>query len=97
MKGYKGFDKNLKCYGGYQYEVGRTETTDKAELCKTGFHFCERPLDVFRYFGPAGNRFCEIEAEDVSQGKEANDSKRAAKKLSVKGEIGIGWNKRIVK
>lgn len=38
MKGYKGFDKNLKCHGGYQYEIGRTETTDKAELCKAGFH-----------------------------------------------------------
>ena len=23
MKGYKGFDKDLKCYGGYQYEIGR--------------------------------------------------------------------------
>ena len=89
MKGYKGFDKDLKCYGGYQYEIGRTETTDKAELCHTGFHFCERPLDVFSYFAPAGSRYCEIEAEDVSPETEEYDSKRVAKKLTVKGEIGI--------
>ena len=89
MKGYKGFDKDLKCYGGYQYEIGRTETTDEAVLCKTGFHFCERPLDVFRYFAPTGNRFCEIEAEDVSPETEERDTKRVAKKLTVKGEIGV--------
>ena len=89
MKGYKGFDKDLKCYGGYQYEIGRTETTDEAVLCKTGFHFCERPLDVFLYFAPTGNRFCEIEAEDVSPETEERDTKRVAKKLTVKGEIGV--------
>ena len=89
MKGYKGFDKNLKCHGGYQYEIGRTETTDKAELCAAGFHFCERPLDVFDYFAPANSRYCEIEAEDVSPETEGSDTKRVAKKLTVKGEIGI--------
>ena len=89
MKGYKGFDKDLKCCGGYQYEIGRTETTDKAELCEAGFHFCERPLDVFSYFAPANSRYCEIEAEDVSPETEERDTKRVAKKLTVKGEIGI--------
>ena len=89
MKGYKGFDKDLKCYGGYQYKIGRTETTDEVKLCETGFHFCERPLDVFRYFAPAHSRYCEIEAEDVSPETEGSDTKRVAKKLTVKGEIGI--------
>ena len=89
MKGYKGFSKDLKCYGGYQYEIGRTETTDKAELCEAGFHFCERPLDVFNYFSPTSSRYCEIEAEDVSPKTEERDTKRVAKKLTVKGEIGI--------
>lgn len=85
MKGYKGFDKDLKCHGGYQYEIGRTETTDKADLCEAGFHFCERPLDVFGYFAPAESRYCEIEAEDVSPETEKRDTKRVAKKLTVKG------------
>ena len=89
MKGYKGFDKDLKCRGGYQYEIGRTETTDKAELCHAGFHFCERPLDVFGYFSPTNSRYCEIEAEGVSPEVEGGDTKRVAKKLTVKGEIGI--------
>ena len=37
MKMYKGFDKNLKCRD-FQYEIGKTYTEDKAELCNAGFH-----------------------------------------------------------
>ncbi len=87
MKGYKGFDENLQCKG-YQYEIGRTETTEEAKLCEKGFHFCENPLDVFNYYEPGKNRFCEIEADGVSEEKES-DTKRVAKQLTVKAELGI--------
>jgi hypothetical protein len=85
MKGYKGFNKDLKCRDK-QYAIGETFEEESAGLCKKGMHFCEYPLDCFKYYPPAENRFAEIEAEGVSNELQ-EDSKRTAKKITVKGEL----------
>ena len=88
MKGYKGFDRNLKCRDK-QYEIGRTEHEDAANLCKAGMHFCTNPHDIFGYYSAGGgNRFCEVTASEVSDEKE-NDSKRVCKTLKVEAEISV--------
>ena len=87
MKGYKGFDKDWK-FRGKQYAAGRTETEEDAALCKSGLHFCTFPLDCFAYYPPASSRYGVVEAEDVS-GEQGEDSKRAAKRLTVIREIGL--------
>ena len=92
MKGYKGFDRNLKCLG-MQYEVGKTYEEDEAKLCQKGLHFCEAPLDVLNYYPVVDNdgninRFCKVEADEVSDEK-GGDSKRVAKKLTVGAEMNI--------
>lgn len=88
MKGYKGFDKNLRCRG-FQYEVGNEYTYDgEVEVCKGGFHFCTSPLDVFKYYGPATSRFCEVESTGDERTHD-EDSKVATSKLRVVAEIGL--------
>ena len=87
MIGYKGFDKDFKCRD-MQYEVGKTYIEKEAKLCKKGLHFCENPLDVFAYYSPADGKFAEIEADDVSP-ETGDDSKRVARKLTVKTEINL--------
>ena len=88
MKGYKGFNKDLKCRD-FQYEIGKEFETDNAVLCEKGFHFCENPHDVFAYYGAGdNNRFCYIEAEDVSDEKK-EDSKRTCKKIKITDEISV--------
>jgi hypothetical protein len=87
MKGYKGFDKDLKCRRK-QYAIGETFEEEAAVLCEKGIHFCEYPLDCFGYYPPGESRFAEIEAEDVSD-EIKDDSKRAAKKITVKGELSL--------
>ena len=89
MKMYKGFDKDLKCRD-FQYEVGNTYEEPTAELCEKGFHACEYPLDVFKYYEPGNmSRYCEVDLDEVSGKKSVEDSKRCGKKIAVKAEIGI--------
>ena len=88
MKGYKGFDKDLKCRD-FQYEIGKEFETDEAVLCKKGFHFCENPHDVLAYYGAGNNnRFCLVEAEDVSDEK-VEDSKRVCRRIKIMEEISV--------
>lgn len=89
MKMYKGFDKDLKCRG-FQYEIGKTYEEPTAELCEKGFHACEYPLDVFKYYSPGNmSRYCEVDLDEVSGKKDVEDSKSCGKKIAVKAEIGI--------
>ena len=86
MKCYKGFDKGLKCRD-FQYEIGKEYEEERAEICDTGFHACENPLDVFGYYAPADSRYCEVDLDANDQ--KSDDSKRVGKKISIKAEIGI--------
>ena len=86
---YKGFDSNLRCRG-FQYEIGKTYTHEgKVEVCSSGFHSCEYPFDVFKYYPLAcGNRFATIKASGQICRHE-DDSKIASASLTVEAEIGL--------
>ena len=86
MKCYKGFGEDLKCRD-FQYEIGKEYKEERAEICDTGFHACENPLDVFGYYAPADSRYCEVELDANDQ--KFDDSKRVGKNISIKAEIGI--------
>ena len=92
IKGFKGFDKDLKCRG-YQYEVGQDfQEEGKIEVCSKGFHFCENPFDVFSYYPPSAengiNRYCVVEGGG-SIDKYSDDTKIACSKLHISAEIGL--------
>ena len=88
VKGYKGFDKNLKCRG-YQYEIGgEYEEPGAPRVCSNGFHFCEFPLDVLGYYEPVdGNRFCEVEAIGEVDRDNNEDTKCSTNKIKIGAEI----------
>ena len=88
MKAYKGFDKDLKCRG-FQYEIGKEYEEPEASVCNRGFHACEEPIDVLKYYEPGkGSRYCEVE-QDGQLIRSDEDSKIASTNLKVVGEIGI--------
>ena len=87
MKTYKGFDGELKCRG-YQYEIGKEYEEEKAKACDCGFHACQNPLDVFKYYAPSSSRYCEVE-QSGTLSTYNDDSKVASTKIKICTEIGI--------
>jgi len=87
VKGFKATHNDLTC-NNFQYKVGEWYKEDTAELCRTGFHFCENPLDVLDYYDLCDSKFFEIEADEVNNENE-DDNKRVAKRIKLKAELGI--------
>jgi hypothetical protein len=88
IKGYKGFDKDMKCRG-FQYEVGKEYKHDgEVKACESGFHFCENPLDVFGYYDPSVSRYAEVVGEGKTD-KDNNDSKVSCSSLKIGAEISL--------
>ena len=86
----KGFDSNLRCRG-MQYAIGETVEHDgKVEICSSGLHAVEYPLDVFGYYRPAGSRFAVVRAHGaIDRKSDGGDTKIAAARLTIEAEIGI--------
>ena len=94
MKGYKAFGKGLVCRGK-QYAVNTVFEEERAELCKSGMHFCENPLDTLDYYpliDAEGNlvELAEVEALDevkTEGNKSVTKRIKIGEKLSLVGFI----------
>lgn len=88
IKSYKAFDENMRCMG-FQYEVGKEyDMNGDIQCCKSGFHACEFPMEVWNYYDMLTSRFAEVE-QSGKISTEADSQIRFAK-------VGIvTWQKRI--
>ena len=85
---YKGFDKDLKCRG-FQYAEGETyEHAGTVKACDSGFHACEYPLDVLRYYSPASSRFFVVE-QSGTLSRHDEDTKIASSKIKIGVELNL--------
>ena len=86
VKGFKGFEKGLKCRD-FQYEVGKSYKHDgEIELCQKGFHFCENPLDVLSFYPLNTSEFAQIEAA----GKIKSDKQKSVTdNITIKAKIDL--------
>ena len=84
---YKGFNKDMTCRG-FQYEEGKEYETKRAQACNEGFHACEYPLDVFRYYYPNKSVYHVVE-QSGEVDRDGDDSKVASTKIKIGASINI--------
>lgn len=83
---FKGFDKDLRCRG-FQFEVGKTYEHDgPVEVCESGFHACENPLDVWKHYDITNSRFCRVVLSGDTD-RDGKDSKIAARRIEIGPEL----------
>ena len=86
---YKGMESNMTCRD-FQYKIGKTYKTDKAELCKCGFHACLKPIDVLGYYSKQRNsRYFKVKLSGKITKCDNLDTKVAATEITILEEINI--------
>lgn len=95
MKGYKGFSDKFACLDNkFQYKENTIYTLlDNPEVCKKGFHFCEKPYNVLMYYPLMGEcsirgpqRYAAVESlGDIVHDSE--EQKTATNKIRIGEEI----------
>src|SRR5271157_71907 len=89
VKGYKAFDKDMKCQG-FQFQEGKEYVhTGKIEFCKSGFHFCENPLDTLNYYDLCDSKFAEVEATGKVKQGDNEDSKSVTNEIKINAKLSL--------
>uniref|UniRef100_UPI00334086EB DUF7666 domain-containing protein n=1 Tax=Tissierella praeacuta TaxID=43131 RepID=UPI00334086EB len=85
IKGFKVFNNDFTCRG-FQYKVGQTYEHDgNIELCGSGFHFCRKASDCFKYYMfDSNNKVAEVEALGLV---ESDDNKSVTNKIRIVREL----------
>lgn len=101
---YKGLDMNFRCRG-FQYEAGKEYKSGKTvKVCRSGFHACTNPLEVWDYYPVYNSRFAEVELggvmdEEDGSSKICSSEIKIKKELTLSGYIGlcVAWMNNLTK
>ena len=86
---YKGMNSDMTCRD-FQYKIGKTYKTDKAELCECGFHACLNPRDVLDYYSHyRASRYFKVLLSGEITKCGMWDTKVAATEITILEEINI--------
>lgn len=88
ISGFKAFNSDMTCRG-FQYSEGETFIHEgTVDRCKSGFHFCENPIDMFAYYDPTAT-FHRVEGSGEISKEENGDSKVASQILKIGAKLSI--------
>ena len=91
IKAVKGFNQDMTCTPTgdikFQYEEGKIYEEEVADVCNKGFHACELPINVFRYYPPIKSVYHKVEMSGKIDNSE-ND-KVCSSKIKIGAKINI--------
>ena len=91
IKAFKGFNQDMTCTPTkdvkFQYEEGETYEEKDADVCRKGFHACELPINVFRYYPPTKSVYHEVEMSGKMDNSEID--KICSSKIKIGAKINI--------
>ena len=89
---YKGIELDMSCID-FQYEIGKSYKTDKAELWKCGFHACLNPIDVLDYYlEEEGSRYFKVLLSGEITKCDFDDTEVAATEIAILEDITNNFN-----
>ena len=89
---YKGMNSDMTCRG-FQYELGKTYKTDKAERCECGFHACLNPRDVLGYYyQEESSRYFKVKLFGEITKCDVDNTQVAATEITILEEITDTFN-----
>ena len=84
---YKGLDMNFRCRE-FQYEAGKEYKSGKTvKVCRSGFHACTNPFEVWDFYPVYNSRFAEVELGGVIDKEEGGGSKICSSEIKIKKEL----------
>ncbi len=91
IKAVKGFNQDMTCTPTddikFQYEEGKTYEEEIADACNKGFHACELPMNVFRYYPPIKSVYHKVEMSGEIDDSESD--KVCSSKIKIGAKINI--------
>ena len=90
---YKRINSNMRCLdincGDFQFEIGKTYKTDKAELYTYGFHAFLNPLSAIDYRMTMFSRYFKVKLSGEITESNGFDTELAATEMTILEEISI--------
>ena len=86
--GYKAFEKGLKCKNFQFAENSEFTHEGEIEICRSGFHYVENPLDALNYYNLCDSEFAEVLEVDKKL-THSDDSKVCTNQIKIGAKIDL--------
>ena len=87
--GVKAFEKGMKCKDMQYAENSEFTHNGEIEICRSGLHYCENPLDVLNYYDLCNSDFAEVVEHGEEKQTHSEDSKVCTNRIKIGAKLDL--------